>query len=171
MPSPTRSLAQVQADIKARLQRHPEFAGIQILTERAKDFAAAVDLALGGLDPDHKAGIFLTVATPTLVCDRPEIPGPLVTLAVAVTVSENIVQNTGDAGSRVPCSDMALDVLRALSGYVPPNCSKPLLSANAPVRVVADPFDDDRLCYLVSLTTEFCLTPLRLENEGAFVKG
>jgi hypothetical protein len=167
----SKSLATLQTDLAARLARHDEFAGIRILTERAKDFLGDVDRALGGLDADYKTGIFLLIGTPTTTTPNAQIPGPQLGIIATCTISENVLQNTSDNGSNVAASDMALDVLRALCGFQPPQCGKPLQPSNPPIRVVEDPFDPDRLCYLVALTTEMTLQPLRLEGEGTYVKG
>lgn len=166
----TKSLSKLQASVAARLGKFSEFAGIRIVTERLKDFASELQKILGGLDPDYKTGIFLAVGTPTIRCHKPQVPGPPVKVSVTVTVSENLIQNESDNGSRIPAADIALDVLRCLSGFQPIGAASPLLSLPVPARVVEDPFDPERLCYLVSLECDVCLPCLRLVGEGAFVK-
>lgn len=171
----------LQNSIAARLARFPEFQGLRILTERAKDFRGDVDRALGGIHPDYKAGLFLLVGTPTTGIINRQSPGPHLKIMVAVTVSEHIIQNMGPNGSQYAAADCALDVLRALSGFSPlywtgpadartPNSLGTLVPEEPGIRVIEDPFDPDRLCYLVMLSTQAATNPLRLEGEGTYVK-
>ena len=171
----------LQASAAARLARFPQFQGIQILTERAKDFRSDVERALGGIHPDFKAGLFLLVGTPTCGVVNRQSPGPHLKIIVAVTCSENIFQNSGPNGSGIAAADCALDVLRALSGFAPSTWTGPAdartaqamgtLTVEEPgIRVVTDPFDPDRLCYLATLATQAATTPLRLDGEGTYVK-
>lgn len=164
------SFTEIQASISKRLQRFPEFAQIAILTERAKDFRGDVDRALGGIQPSCKPGLFLLVGTPTTSVARQQVVGPNLSVVVAVTCSENILQNLGANGSQIPASDAALNVLRILVGFHPTGCMAPLMPDNPAMRVIEDPFDPDRLCYLATLTTQVMFAPLRLDGEGAFVK-
>jgi hypothetical protein len=164
------SFTNLQASVVKRLERFPEFAGLAILTERAKDFRGDVDRALGGLQPDKKPGLFLLVGTPTTSVARQQVVGPNLDVIVAVTCSENVLQNIGDNGSQIPAADAAINVLRALVGFHPSNCMAPLMPETPAMRVIADPFDDERLCYLATLKTQVLFAPLRLSGEGAFVK-
>lgn len=164
------SFATIQESVAKRLARFPEFDGLAILTERAKDFRGDVDRALAGLGPDQKQGLFLLVGTPVTSVAREQVVGPNLSVVVAVTCSENVMQNTSDAGSQIPCSDAALNVLRVLVGFHPTGCVGPLMPETPGIRVIEDPFDPDRLCYLATLKTQVMFAPLRLSGEGAFVK-
>ena len=171
----------LQNSVAARLARFAQFQGIQIVTERTKDFRSDVERALGGIHPDFKAGLFLLVGTPTCGVVNKQSPGPHLKLVVAVTCSENVFQNTAPNGSQFPAADCALDVLRALSGFAPATWTGPADARTAQslgtlcpeepgIRVIEDPFDSDRLCYLVTLSTQAATTPLRLDGEGTYVK-
>jgi len=171
----------LQLSVSTRLGRFPEFQGLRILTERAKDFRSQVDQALGPVHPDFKAGLFLLVGTPTTAVVNKQFPGAHLRFVVAVTCSEHVIHNLGPSGSKIPAADCALDVLRALSGFAPIGWTGPesakvpynfsVLTPQDPgIRVVEDPFDPERLCYLVTLTTEAAVTPLRLDGEGTYVK-
>jgi hypothetical protein len=160
----------IQSSVVKRLQRFSEFDGIAILTERAKDFRGDVDRALGGIQENCKPGLFLLVGTPTTSVARQQVVGPNLNVVVAVTCSESILQNLADSGAQIPCSDAALNVLRILVGFRPTGCMAPLLPDNPAMRVIDDPFDPDRLCYLATLTTQLVFAPLRLSGEGAWVE-
>ena len=164
------SFTEIQTSVSKRLQRFPEFAQIAILTERAKDFRGDVDRALGGIQENCKPGLFLLIGTPTTSVAREQVVGPNLTLIVAVTCSENVLQNMADSGSQIPAADAAINVLRILVGFHPTNCLAPLMPAEPAVRVIEDPFDPDRLCYLATLKTQVMFAPIRLSGEGAFVK-
>jgi hypothetical protein len=159
------NLSDLQLSIANRLGRFKQFANLTILTERAKDFRSDVERALA-----NTTGLFLLVGTPTANTARQQVVGPNLKLIVAVTCSEAVVSNIGPGGSQIPAADAALDVLRALIGFQPSGCGRPLLPEDTPLRVIDDPFDPERLCYLATLSTEITCAPLRLDGEGAYVK-
>ena len=164
------SFTEIQTSVSKRLQRFSEFAQIAILTERAKDFRGDVDRALGGIQENCKPGLFLLIGTPATSVARQQVVGPNLNVVVAVTCSENVLQNLSDSGSQIPASDAAMNVLRILVGFHPTGCMAPLMPDSPAMRVIEDPFDPDRLCYLATLTTQVMFAPLRLSGEGAFIK-
>jgi hypothetical protein len=164
------SFSDIQASVAKRLARFTQFASIAILTERAKDFRGDVDRALASVQPGRQAGLFLLVGTPTCDVARQQVVGPNLKVLVAVTCSENIVQNIGPNGSQVPAADAGIDVLRILVGFQPTGCVRPLIPESPALRAIDDPFDPDRLCYLATLSTEISASPLRLSGEGSYVK-
>ncbi len=164
------TFSNIQESIAKRLARFPQFASIAILTERAKDFRGDVDRALASIQPGCQAGLFLLVGTPTCDVARAQVVGPNLKVLVAVTCSENVIQNLGPSGSQIPAADAGLDVLRILIGFQPSGCIRPLTPESPALRVIDDPFDPDRLCYLASLSTEVAHAPLRLTGEGAYIK-
>jgi hypothetical protein len=164
-------LSTLQSDIAKRLARFPQFASLAILTERAKDFRGDVDRALAAVQPGRQSGLFLLIGTPTTATARQLPSGFNPKIIVAITCSEHVLHNMGPTGSKIPAADAAVDVLRILIGYTPLGCMRPLLPEDAPIRVIDDPFDPDRLCYLATLSTEVTYAPLRLYGEAAFVKG
>ena len=164
------TFTQLQDSVSKRLSRFPEFDAISILTERAKDFRGDVDRALGGFADGCKPGLFLLIGTPTTGVAREQVVGPNLTVTVAVTISENVIQNMSDIGAQIPAADAALNVLRILVGFHPSGCLSPLLPETPAMRVIEDPFDPDRLCYLATLKTQVMFAPMRLAGEGAFVK-
>jgi hypothetical protein len=164
------TFTEIQASVSKRLARFPEFDAISILTERAKDFRGDVDRALGGIADGCKPGLFLLVGTPSTSVAREQVAGPNLTVTVAVTCSENVLQNIADNGSKIPAADAALYVLRILVGFTPTGAMGPLMPATPGMRVIDDPFDPDRLCYLATLKTQVMFAPMRLAGEGAYVK-
>jgi hypothetical protein len=164
------SFSDIQQSVAKRLARFPQFASVAILHERLKDFSAEVDRALGGFVEGKSPGLFLLVGTPTAAVAREQVAGPNLELIVAVTASENVLTNMSDAGTRLPAADAALGVLRCLVGFQPAGTLNPLMPAAPGMRVIDDPFDPERLCYLATMKTQVFFAPERLAGEGAFVK-
>lgn len=164
------TFSELQVSIARRLARFGTFRDIAILHERLKDFAGDVERALGDVTEGKKAGLFLLVGTPTTSVAREQVVGPNLQLIVAVTVSENVLTNMSDNGSNLAAADAALEVLQILVGFQPAGTLAPLMPAEPAMRVMDDPFDADRLCYLSTLKTQVVFAPKRLAGEGAFVK-
>lgn len=166
----TLTFTTLQASVVSRLLRFPVFAPIAILTERSKDFRSEVEQCLGPFTKGFQSGLFLLIGTPATAVARDQVVGPNLSVTVAVTCSENILHNMGQSGSKLPAADAALNVLRILVGFQPAGTMAPLMPESPAMRVVDDPFDPDRLCYLATLKTQVMFAPLRLDGEGAFVK-
>lgn len=120
-------LDRLNAAIRDRLKKEGGFdepPSVEVLTERLSDFEQNIKLALMS-----KLGLCLIVSTPEI--EGGESPLELVA-KVSVLVSENVVLNQSNSGSRITASSAALRVYLSLLNWAPDGWSNLMPIADTP---------------------------------------
>ena len=159
----------MQQAIVSRITAFSYFQNINVFYERLKNLDAEIEKALGTLSDTYSRGICILVLTPTGNDERENSPAASFDpFRVTVSVMEDPLFNMEDGGSMIPAADMGLTAYRCLKGFQPAFANAPL-TPDSPTYSIAP--SDDLVVYEIRLKTKLVLPPLRLEGEGAFVKG
>ncbi len=150
-------LSAIQAALQARLQSHPWFADLPVLTEAKGDIENEIARALGALSGvDGKIGACVVILTPTAKCQNPNAPGPILDpLTVVVAAIESVTVNQGDQGTKKHAAEIAEMILRRLHHFVSSECNAAFTAAPDAFRIsTADP-----LTYEVMFHSKLALQP------------
>ena len=157
----------IQAAVCARLASFPEFGGVAVIPLHEGSVETRVESALATSRPGSLAGIALLVATPAAEETGPNLPTVrLDPLGVTVQVIEDVIFNNPPAGSGRRALQWAVLVIRALKGWTPPGCQKPLTGWGSAIAGL--PQEGQRVHINVNLKTRVDLPPLRLPGERGY---
>ncbi len=157
----------VQSAVCARLASFGEFGGVSILAQYEGSIDTRIDEALATMAEGRLQGVALLVATPAAQESGPNLPTVrLDPLGVTVTVVEDTVLNVPPSGSGRRCLQWAVLALRALKGWTPPSCQKPLTGWGSTLAL--GPSQGQRVIWNLTLRTRVDLEPLRLPGERGY---
>jgi hypothetical protein len=157
----------VQAAVAARLASFPEFGGVSIILLNEGSVETRVDSALATMQSGRLAGIAILIATPVAEETGPNLPTVrLDPLGVTVQIIEDVIFNKPPTGSGRRALQWAVLVLRALKGWTPTDCQKPLTGWGAAIAGL--PQEGQRVRINVNLKTRVDLPPLRLPGERGY---
>ncbi|MBI4024847.1 MAG: hypothetical protein HY360_07675 [Verrucomicrobia bacterium] len=147
------TLTELQDAIAATLAARPEFAGVQIFTEKIGDIASEIEIAVG------KIGICIVILTPSAGVQYPNVPGPLLDpVRIVVAIFEDVIINRSPTGTNKPAADVATDVLRTLQLTTPAGANPIVPDGADALKLIPD--SGGLLVYHANFTTILPLTPL-----------
>lgn len=163
----TIEMPDVQAAVCARLASFAEFGGAAIIPQYEGSIDTRIESALATMTEGMLAGIALLVATPAAQETGANLPTVrLDPLGVTISVIEDVILNVPPAGSGRRALQWAVLCLRALKGWTPPGCQKPLTGWGTALAL--GPSQGSRVIINVTLRTRVDLLPLRLPDERGY---
>lgn len=157
----------VQSAVCARLASFGEFGGLAIIPQYEGSIETRIDEALATMADGRLQGVALLVATPAAQETGPNLPTiRLDPFGVTVTVIEDVTLNAPPQGSGRRCLEWAVLCLRALKGWTPDGCQKPLTGWGSGLAL--GPSAGQRIIWNVTLRTRVDLLPLRLPGEHGY---
>lgn len=106
------SIADLRQAAVLRLQAVPEFSGVAVLAEDRLDLVTEINKAVA-----TGKGLVVTVATGSEKFRQGANPKPVAEVELVVEVGENPMVNRAPTGARLPASDAAALVVRALHHF------------------------------------------------------
>jgi hypothetical protein len=130
-------LERLQADVTDKLNSEELFQYVAVSSFRRLVIASEINASLATLTAKNgKNGTGVLVLMPTVLCDKPNVPGPMVEFGLIVRVFENnIVSSDAVNGSLVTAEAAGLSVMRVLHewgiyGLTTPYSDKKALTPN-----------------------------------------
>lgn len=115
------TIANVAADIAARLAADAYFIDITVITDRKGDINTEVQKAIGPVaSKGGKSGVCVIVTQPVGTVSEPSIPASMLDLDISVRVLENVVINTGSGGTGKSAASIARAIVAILHLYNSP---------------------------------------------------
>jgi len=157
----------VQAAVRDRLASFSEFGGLAMILQYEGSIDTRLDEALAVMREGFRPGAALLIATPAAEETGPNLPTVrLDPLGVTVTAVEDTVFNEPPDGTGRRAFEWAILALRALKGWTPPGCQKPLTGWGSAISL--GPQQGSRVSVNLTLKTRVDLPPLRQPAEYGY---
>lgn len=120
-------LSSIQHAAALRLSAFPAFRGLRVIQTDESDIDSKIDAALGGLSQGFTQGAAILIATPSAQIRKSNAPRLWADpVRLAVACFERPLLNTPPQGTGRHADAWALLAARALLGWTPPGCARPL---------------------------------------------
>jgi hypothetical protein len=157
----------VQASVRDRLASFSEFGGLAMILQYEGSIDTKIDEALAVMTDGFRVGAALLIATPAAEENAPNLATVrLDPFGVTVTVVEDTVLNAPPDGTGRRALEWAVLALRALKGWTPPGCTKPLTPWGRTLAL--GPSKGARVIWNLTLRTKVELAPLRQPGEYGY---
>ena len=157
----------IQKAVRDRLGAFPEFAGMALIMQYEGEVTSRIETALATLTEHARPGAALLIATPAAQETGANLP--LVKLdpfGLTIAAVEDTILNAPPEGSGRRALEWAVLALRALKGWTPPGCNKPLTGWGTTLALA--PSQGQRVIVNLTLRTAINLPPLRLPGEYGY---
>lgn len=157
----------VQASVRDRLASFSDFGGLAMILQYEGSLDTRISEALAVMTEHCRPGCALLIATPAAEDTAANVPVVrLDPLGVTVSVIEDTVFNAPPDGTGRRALEWAILALRALKGWTPPYCSKPLTPWGTSLSL--GPSQGSRVIVNLTLRTKVELPLLRLPGEYGY---
>jgi hypothetical protein len=157
----------VQTAVRDRLASFSDFGGLAMILQYEGSIDTRLDEALAILSEGFRPGAALLIATPAAEEGAPNLPQiRLDPFGVTVTAVEDTTFNAPPEGTGRRALEWAVLALRALKGWTPPGCTKPLTPWGTALAL--GPSKGTRVVWNLTLRTKVELPPLRQPGEYGY---
>lgn len=157
----------VQTAVRDRLASFSEFGGLAMILQYEGSIDTRLDTALAVMADGFRPGAALLIATPAAEENAPNLPMiRLDPFGVTVTAVEDVTFNAPPDGTGRRALEWAVLALRALKGWTPPGCTKPLTPWGTALAL--GPSKGSRVYWNLTLRTKVELAPLRQPGEYGY---
>ncbi|HOR69063.1 MAG TPA: hypothetical protein PLY53_15745 [Planctomycetota bacterium] len=157
----------VQRAVRDRLASFSDFGGIALIMQYEGSIDSRIEEALAVMKEGCRPGAALLIATPAAEEAGPNLPTVrLDPFGVTVSAIEDTVFNAPPEGTGRRALEWAALALRALKGWTPPGCQKPLTGWGAALSL--GPQSGNRVVVNLTLRTRVDLPPLRQPGEHGY---
>lgn len=157
----------VQTAVRDRLASFSDFGGLAMILQYEGSIDTRLDTALAVMADGFRPGAALLIATPAAEENAPNLPMiRLDPFGVTVTAVEDVTFNAPPDGTGRRALEWAVLALRALKGWTPPGCTKPITPWGTALAL--GPSKGNRIVWNLTLRTKVELAPLRLPGEHGY---
>ena len=157
----------IQAAVRDRLASFSDFGGLAMILQYEGSIDSKLDEALAVMSDGCRVGAALLIATPAAEETGANLPTVrLDPFGVTVTVIEDTTFNAPPDGTGRRAFEWAVLALRALKGWTPPGCQKPLTGWGTALSL--GPQKGARVIVNLTLRTRVDLPPLRQPGEHGY---
>jgi len=157
----------VQRSVRDRLAGFSDFGGLALVMQYEGSIQSRIDTALATTSEHFRPGAALLIATPAAQDSGPNLPTVrLDPFGLTLTAVEDVLFNADPGGTGRRALDWAVLALRALKGWTPAGCNKPLTGWGNTLALGNS--QGSRVMVTLTLRTRIDLPPLRHEGEYGF---
>lgn len=157
----------IQKAVRDRLASFSDFGGLAMILQYEGSIDTRIDEALAVMTDGSRIGAAILIATPAAEETGANLPVVrLDPFGVTVTVVEDTVLNAPPDGTGRRAFEWAVLALRALKGWTPPGCQKPLTAWGRALAL--GPSKGSRVVWNLTLRTKVELPPLRQPGEYGY---
>lgn len=157
----------IQKAVRDRLASFSDFGGLAMILQYEGSLDTRIDSALAAMSDGCRPGAALLIATPAAEETGANLPTVrLDPFGVTVTVIEDTVINAPPDGTGRRALEWAVLALRALKGWTPPGCQKPLTGWGSAISL--GPQKGAKVIVNLTLKTRVDLPPLRQPGEYGY---
>jgi len=158
----------IQKAVRDRLASFSDFGGLAMILQYEGSIDSKLDEALSVQTDGFRPGAALLIATPAAEETGANLPTVrLDPFGVTVTAVEDTFMNAPPDGTGRRAFEWAVLALRALKGWTPPGCQKPLTGwGNA---ISLGPQKGAKVIVNLTLRTKVELAPLRQPGEYGYI--
>lgn len=157
----------VQTAVRDRLASFSDFGGLAMILQYEGSIETKLEEALAVQTDGFRPGAALLIATPAAEENAPNLPQiRLDPFGVTISAIEDTLFNAPPDGTGRRAIEWAVLALRALKGWTPPGCTKPLCPWGTALAL--GPAKGTRVIWNLTLKTKVELPPLRQPGEYGY---
>lgn len=157
----------IQAAIRDRLASFSDFGGLAMILQYEGSLDTRLDEALATMRPGYRPGAALLIATPVAEESANNLPTVrLDPFGITISAIEDTLFNAPPDGTGRRALEWAILALRALKGWTPSGCLRPLTSWGTAISLGSQV--GSRVIVNLTLKTRVDLPPLRHPGEYGY---